>query len=164
MWLLCLCGREWASVDYMVWTYTADREVCADRQAGQTDRKEQTNWETDRQAGRKEQTDRQADRRTDRSRRHRHGLGLSEGLGLAERTGANRSGRYRRGGRRHGNPCMALSPFTVTLSISPELFVFMQWSPVRLLFERIAEKRRGGPWQLLVSELLFIPANVRKCS
>ena len=89
-----------------------------------TDRKEQAGRQTDRQAGR--QTGRQAGRQAGRSRRHRPGLGLREGLGLAERTGANRSGRYRRGGRRHGNPCMALSPFTVTLSISTEQFVFMQ--------------------------------------
>lgn len=95
-------------------------------QIDRLDRQTEKNKHTERQTGRQAEKNKQTDRRTDRSRRHRPGLGLSEGLGLAERTGANRSGRYRRGGRRHGNPCMALSPFTVTLSISPELFVFMQ--------------------------------------
>lgn len=42
--------------------------------------------------------------------------GARLGVGT-EQTGLKRSsGRYGRGGRRHGNPCIALSPFTITLS------------------------------------------------
>lgn len=69
---------------------------------------------TCRQTGRR--ASRQA-RETDRSQRHCPGLGLGEGLGLSRLLlGFIAVYATGRGGRRHGSPCMALSPFTVTLS------------------------------------------------